>query len=107
MLRPPEGFAVAMPWQAMLLPYIGPVLICLLLAKLFRPKQVNDFWLLHTVGLMEVILACVLASEPLFALLLFIYLICAVWSLSLFHAYRDRLRSGEALPAASARPRSL
>src|SRR5689334_21013650 len=48
LLRPPEGFGVAMPWQAMLLPYIGPVLICLVLAKLFRPKQVNDFWLLHT-----------------------------------------------------------
>jgi hypothetical protein len=90
------------------LPYIGPVLICLLLAKLFRPKQINDFWLLHTVGLMEVILACVLASEPLFGLLLFAYLICAVWSLSLFHAYRERLRSGEEVKAAAtARPHGL
>jgi transglutaminase-like putative cysteine protease len=94
LLRPPEGFGVAMPWQAMLLPYIGPVLICLVLAKLFRPKQVNDFWLLHTVGLMEVILACVLAAEPLFGVLLLAYVICALWSLSLFHSYRERLRAG-------------
>lgn len=101
LLRPPEGFAVPLPWQAMLLPFIGPVLICLVLVKLFRPKQVNDFWLLHTVGLMEVILACVLASEPLFGVLLLAYVIGAVWSLSLFQVYRERLRAGGdvALPA--------
>jgi hypothetical protein len=94
MVKPPGGLGSVAPWPALLLPYIGPVLMCLLLAKLFRPKQVNDFWLLHTVGLMEVILACVLASDPLFGLLLFGYVVCSLWSLSLFYVYRERLRAG-------------
>jgi hypothetical protein len=100
LIKPPSGLGSVAPWPALLLPYLGPVLMCLLLAKLFRPKQVNDFWLLHTVGLMEVILACVLASDPLFGALLLAYVVCALWSLSLFHVYRERLRAGSEANAA-------
>jgi hypothetical protein len=81
------------PVLVLLLPYLGPVLVCLLLAKLFRPKQINDFWQLHAVGLMEVILACVLAVEPFFGLLLFAYLVCGLWSLLLFYRYREHDRA--------------
>src|SRR5581483_8250843 len=69
--------------------YAGPFLLLLMLAKLFRPKQTFDFWILHTVGLLQVALACVLATEALFGLLLFTYLTCLLWSLTLFYLHRE------------------
>ncbi|HEV3261819.1 MAG TPA: transglutaminase domain-containing protein [Gemmataceae bacterium] len=100
-LQPLEAPESGITHPAMLLPYLGPVLMVIVAAKLFRPKQVNDFWGLHSIGLLEVLLACVLASEPLFGLLLLAYLGSLVWSLMLFQLYRGRLSAGV---AASSRP---
>jgi transglutaminase-like putative cysteine protease len=80
------------PWPAALLPHVGPLLMLLLLIKLFRPKQDHDYWLLQTIGFLEVALACVLAGEMLFGLLLFSYLACGLWSLSLYQLARLRGR---------------
>ncbi|HZU34525.1 MAG TPA: transglutaminaseTgpA domain-containing protein [Gemmataceae bacterium] len=92
-----------------LLPFVGPVLMVLVAAKLLRPKQVSDFWGLHSLGLLEVVLACVLAGQPIFGLLLVIYVISLLWSLTLFYLYRTQLASipqrRAALPPASANPR--
>src|SRR5262245_4853461 len=41
--------AGGVPWPAGLLPLLGPLLVVLLLAKLFRFKQIPDFWALQTV----------------------------------------------------------
>jgi transglutaminase-like putative cysteine protease len=83
------------PYPAALLPFGGPVLMVLMLAKLFRPKKLRDYWVLHTIGLMQVALACILAGESTFALWLFLYLACAVWSLMLFHSQRELQRAAD------------
>ena len=80
--------AAGVPWPAGLLPHLGPLLILLLLVKLFRPKRLSDYWVIHTIGLMMVTLGCVLAAEPLFGVLLVLYLAGLLWSLALFHLVR-------------------
>src|SRR5262249_7979870 len=77
-----------------LLPFFGPLLILLLLAKLFRPKEPRDFWALHLIGLMQVALACVLTGEPMFGALLVAYLLCGVCSLALFYLHREQQDAG-------------
>jgi hypothetical protein len=81
--------AAEVPWPAGLLPHLGPLLILLLLVKLFRPKRQTDYWVIHTIGLMMVTLGCVLAAEPLFGVLLVLYLASLLWSLALFHMVRE------------------
>ena len=80
--------AAGVPWPAGLLPHLGPLLILLLLVKLFRPKRLADYWVIQTIGLMMVTLGCVLAAEPLFGILLVLYLAGLLWSLALFHLVR-------------------
>src|SRR5207245_2832397 len=53
------------PMPAALLPFLGPLLIVLMLVKLLRPKEPVDHWTLQGLGLMLIILSCVLGSEPL------------------------------------------
>lgn len=72
--------------------YTGPVLCALLLAKLFRPKNATDQWLLQLLGLVQVILASVLAMSsrmdrdaPLFPVLMLLYLASLSWSIRLFY----------------------
>ena len=81
--------ASGVPWPAGLLPHLGPLLFLLLLVKLFRPKRLADFWVMQTIGLMMVTLSCVLAAEPLFGVLLVLYLASLLWSLSLFYLVRE------------------
>lgn len=83
------------------LPRAGPLLGLLLLAKLFRPKQAIDYWLLHALALVQVLLAAVLAlrsrldrDDALFSALLLGYVVNLVWSLTLFNVYRDGEVSG-------------
>jgi hypothetical protein len=89
-----------LPWPTSLLPYLGPLLMVLIPAKLFRPKHIGDLWSLFGIGLITVSLGCALAGDSLFGLLLFLYLLSLVWSLTLFYYYRHSL----ALPQQSASP---
>lgn len=68
-----------------LVPYIGPFMMALLAVQLFRPRGPNDFWLLQGMGLVQVALGCVLASSPLFGILMAIYLTCAIGCLALHY----------------------
>src|SRR5262245_47000249 len=81
--------AAEIPWPAGLLPHLGPLLILLLLVKLFRPKRLTDYWVIHTIGLMMVTLGCVLAAEPLFGVLVILYMAALLWSLALFYLVRE------------------
>jgi transglutaminase-like putative cysteine protease len=79
-----------------LVSHAGPVLGCLLLAKLFRPKVASDLWLLHLLGLVQVLLASVLAmgtrldrDAPLFPIMLFAYLTSLVWAHRWFYLARE------------------
>ncbi|MCS6976679.1 MAG: transglutaminaseTgpA domain-containing protein [Gemmatales bacterium] len=86
---------------AQLLPRAGPLLGTLLVAKLLRPKAANDYWMLHLLGLVQVVLASVLAlqsrvdrRDPLFVLVLAAYVFALVWSL--MHFARQREEDGVA-----------
>jgi protein-glutamine gamma-glutamyltransferase len=88
-LRSPDSVLADLPLPAGLLPYIGPILIGLLVVKLFRPRTPRDFWLLQGVGALQVALASVLATNPdsglLFGLLLAAYMAFALGCLALHY----------------------
>jgi transglutaminase-like putative cysteine protease len=99
-LRPWGGTLLdQLPWPTSLLPYLGPLLMILIPAKLFRPKHNGDFWGLHGVGLIAVALGCALAGDLVFGALLVGYLVCLVWSLTLFYYYRGQQDGGGAAAA--------
>lgn len=74
-----------------LLPYLGPLLMILIPAKLFRPKDNGDFWAFHGIGLIAVALGCALSTSPIYGLFVVGYLFSALWSLSLFYFHRQAL----------------
>jgi hypothetical protein len=82
------------------LPFVGPLLMALVLVKAYRPKKLADYWVLHGLGLLLVALGCTLASDPVFGGLLLAYFASALWSLSLFHLYREHLRAAAPGPHA-------
>lgn len=106
-VRPSGGLIYKLPWPASLLPYIGPLIMVLMPAKLFRPKHVGDWWTMHGVGLAAVALACTLADDLTHGILVALYAVCGAWSLSLF--YLRRAAGGvPAIPGQESRtPRSL
>ncbi len=103
----PDSLLSDLPLPAGLLPYIGPMLIGLLVIKLFRPRTPRDFWLVQGVGALQVALACVLSTNPqsglLFGLLLAAYVACALGCLSLHHFQERQRREKGAPPAAAER----
>jgi hypothetical protein len=95
--RSEDELLLTMAWPAGMLPFLGPLILVLLVIKLFRPKRLADFWVLQTIGLMTVTLGCVLAGEVAFGLLLVGYVAALLWCLALFHlACARRPGSGEA-----------
>jgi transglutaminase-like putative cysteine protease len=81
------------PWPTVFLPYLGPLLMVLLLVKLFRPKGIRDYWYLHIIGLIQVAVSCVLVVEPQFGLWLLAYTVCAFWSLAIFYWHRENAKT--------------
>jgi hypothetical protein len=81
----PSG-PIVLPMPTGLVPHLGPIMIALLLVKLFRPRRHADFWALQGIGLLQVALGCVLAADPRFGLLFAGYAVCALTSLALHHA---------------------
>jgi hypothetical protein len=96
-----DAFLSVLPLPAALVPYVGPLLLLLLLVESFRqralkagrpdapkaggPDGAGDFWRLQGLGLLQVSLACVLAQDTTLALLVLAYLVCGLWCLTLFH----------------------
>lgn len=72
-----------------LLPLVGPVLMALIPAKLFRPKHVGDWWAMHGVAVAGVALASSMTDEAPFVALLAAYAVCSAWSLVLFFYRRS------------------
>jgi protein-glutamine gamma-glutamyltransferase len=80
----------------LMLPRAGPLLSVLMLVKLFRPKKAVDYWMLHALALVQVVLACVLALSTrldrenlLFPSLLTLYVVSGVWSMVIFYLQRE------------------
>jgi transglutaminase-like putative cysteine protease len=94
-LRPSAGLLRQIPWPTSLLPYLGPVLLLLLPAKLIQPKSAMDYWWVHLTGLAAVGLGCVLAEDPTFGLVMLLYLLSLVWCLALFLLYREGAQSAK------------
>ena len=88
-----EFLAQGVPWPAGMLPHLGPMLILLTTAKVFRPKGENDFWVLQALGMMMVMLASVLAGEFHHAIFLFLYLVSLFWCLTLHDRRRGAVRA--------------
>lgn len=80
----PKSLMHTLPWPAGLLPYLGPLLMVLMPAKLFRPKHEGDWWAMLGIGAVAVALACAMADDGAFAGLLAAYTLVAVWSAALF-----------------------
>ena len=89
-IRPGPWPLQGVPFPLVLLPYLGPFLTVLMVAKLFRPKRAADLWVLHGMALLQVALGCVLASDFPFGLLLFAYAVCALWFLAQFYTQREQ-----------------
>lgn len=95
---PPFWHALNAPQQnvmipATVLPFVGPLLMALILVKAYRPKKLADYWVLHGLGLLLIGLGCTLASDPVFGALLLAYFACALWCLALFYLYREQLQA--------------
>lgn len=99
-VRPSGGLIYSLPWPASMLPYIGPLVMILMPAKLFRPKHIGDWWTMHGVGLAAVALGCALADDLTFGILAGCYLVAGAWSLSLFFLRR----AAGAMPEIPGRP---
>lgn len=91
----PTSLMHTLPWPAGLLPYLGPLLLVLMPAKLLRPKHVGDWWALQAVGMVSVALAGAMADDGAFGTLLTLYAVAGVWSLGLFFFRRS---AGEVPP---------
>ena len=88
-VRPPTGLSDILPWPASALPYLAPVVMVLMPAKLFRPKHTGDYWTMHGLGMVSVSLACAMASEGLFVVVFIAYAISFIWGLAMFQIYRE------------------
>jgi transglutaminase-like putative cysteine protease len=110
LLRPSgESLRESVSWPTALLPYVGPLLMILVLAKLMRPKHSGDYWALQGMAVLQVALACALAndpwsSNPLFGLLLLAYMGCGLWWLVLFYPYRGQMAQAAATAPRQALP---
>lgn len=86
--RPRDGLA-EIDWPTNMLPLIGPVLMALIPAKLFRPKHVGDWWAMHGVAVAGVALASSMSDDPPFVVLMAAYAVCSGWALVLFFYRRS------------------
>ncbi len=88
-------------WQVLMVALLGPLLMTLVPAKLARrEKHVGDYWGLHAAGLAAVALSGAISENLTCFILVALYAVAAIWSLSLFHVRR----AAGALPRIPNRP---
>jgi hypothetical protein len=88
-MRPEGGLIDQLPAPTWMLPYLGPLLMVLVPAKLFRPKHNGDVWSLQGIGLIAVALGSALTGDPVFGVLMLAYLVAGAWGLLAFYQYRQ------------------
>jgi hypothetical protein len=85
-----------------LVPSLGPLVLLLLVLRLYRSRERRDLWLLQGMGLLLVALACTLTTAGYFGLLLLLYVVLALPLLALAQLDEARRRAGlpeESVPA--------
>jgi len=102
-VRPADSLMSVLPFPTSLLPYLGPVVMVLIPAKLLRSKHDGDYWAMYGLSVIAVALGCAMAGDALFGILLAAWVVVFVWSLILFQ-YDQRMREsyhtpGEAVPS--------
>ncbi len=88
-LANPRPALADIDWPTNMLPLIGPVLMALIPAKLFRPKHVGDWWAMHGVAVAGVALASSMTDDAPFVAVLAAYAVCSTWALVLFFYRRS------------------
>ena len=88
-VRPPTGIAETLPWPASALPYLAPVVMILIPAKMLRPKHIGDYWTMFGLSLLAMALACAMAMDGVFVLIFAAYTITFIWSLVAFQLCRE------------------
>lgn len=88
-----QNWIMDVPISVALVPYLGPVLMALMMVRLFRPREPGDFWVLQGMGLLQVALGCVLANGSLFGAFLLLYLIAAVCAVAAHEEQRQTAQS--------------
>lgn len=79
-----------MGWQLMMVALFGPLLMFLMPAKLARrQKHVGDYWSLQGMGLAVTALSGAMVEDEVGFVLLAVYSVCGVWSLTLFFLARS------------------
>lgn len=86
--RNPDSLMNTLPWPAGGLPYLVGLLMVLVPAKLIRPKHVGDWWALQGLGLSMVAVGGAMTDDGFYMALLTLYVVCGVWSLTLFYIRR-------------------
>lgn len=77
-----------LPWPAGGLPFLAPLLMTLIVAKLLRPKHNGDWWALYGISLCCIGLAVSLQEDFTFVIIILIYAAVGTWSLTLFYFQR-------------------
>lgn len=84
------GEFLSLGWPMLFVAMCGPLVLMLLAAKAARgEKHAGDYWTLHGTALAGVGLSAAFAEEPLCFVLVGLYLVTAVWSVTLFHLARS------------------
>lgn len=84
----PDSVMNTLPWPAGGLPYLVALMMILVPAKLLRPKHVGDWWALQGLGLSMVAVGGAMTDDGLYMILLAVYAVVGVWSLTLFYIRR-------------------
>jgi transglutaminase-like putative cysteine protease len=88
-----DNWTAHVPLAVAVVPHLGPVVMALMLVKLFRRPAsggAGDFWLLQGLGLLQVGLGCILATGATFGALLVAYLAAALACLALHYLQREK-----------------
>ncbi len=76
-------------WHMFIVAMCGPFVMMLIVAKVARgEKHAGDYWTLHGIALAGVGLGAALAEHPVCFVLVGLYLVAAVWSLTLLYLRR-------------------
>ncbi|MFO0876046.1 MAG: transglutaminaseTgpA domain-containing protein [Gemmataceae bacterium] len=81
------------PIAVAIVPYFGPILLLLLLVRLYQPRAAHDFAVLQGLGLLQAALGCVLGSGTLFGGLLLAYIVMGMCALATQERLRQRALS--------------
>src|SRR5262249_5293989 len=89
----PELYELPVPTA--LVPHLGHIVMALMTVKLFGRRSTGDFWTLQGMGLLQVSVGCVLATEEVFGWLLLVALLLGLACLVLHFLPAESAAAGQ------------